>query len=94
MITTENQPQAPTTVLTKVAMLTRFTDEEFVGIIAAAKTDVEVEAWKIRFDAAGTIRLDDPRTVAGTHLLVAKNLLTQVRADAILSAPVQDSERP
>lgn len=87
-------PPPPSPIITKIAMLTRLTDAEYVGILMAAKTDVEVEAWKTKFDAAGTINLEDSRTLAGINLLVTKNLLTQARADAILTDPVQDSERP
>ncbi len=83
----------PNTV-SKIAMLTRLTDAEYVAILTAAKTDVAVEAWKTKFDAATTINLDDQRTKDGVALLVNKNLLTQARADAVLTDPVQDSERP
>jgi len=92
LIDTTKGPK-PSTV-TKVAMITRFTDAEFVAILTAAKTDVEVEGWYARFSAATTISLDDSRTIAGAWLLVAKGLLTEERAAAILSDPVQDSERP
>jgi len=87
-------PVAPSPIITKLAMLTRLTDAEYVGILIAAKNDVAVEAWKTKFDAATTVTLDDARTQAGMALLVGKNLLTQARADAILTDPVQDSERP
>jgi hypothetical protein len=87
-------PPPPPPIITKIAMLTRLTDAEYVGILAAAKTDVEIEGWLGRFNAAGTINLDDQRTKDGIALLVTKNLLTQARADAILTDPVQDNERP
>lgn len=88
-------PKAPPEpVITKVAMITRFTDQEFVGILSASKTDVEVEGWYARFSAASTINLNDPRTISGVNFLVTKNLLTQARADAILTDPVQPDERP
>lgn len=87
-------PSPPPSVITKVAMITRFTDQEFTGVLAAAKTDVEVEGWYARFSAASTINLDDSRTKAGMDMLVSKNLLTQARANEILTAPVQPSERP
>lgn len=90
----EPAPPAPPPIITKIAMLTRLTDAEYVGILAAAKTDVEVEAWKTRFDAASTIDLNDSRTVAGIGLLVTKGLLTQARGDEILTAEVQPQERP
>lgn len=87
-------PPPPPPIITKIAMLTRLTDAEYVGILAAAKTDVEIEGWLGRFNAANTINLDDQRTKDGIALLVTKNLLTQARATAILTDPVQDNERP
>lgn len=81
-------------IITKIAMITRFTDSEFTGILAASKTDVEVEGWYARFYAAATINLDDQRTINGMAMLVAKNLLTAVRAHEILTDPVQPDERP
>lgn len=82
-------------IITKVSMLTRrLTTAEFVGILTAAKTDVAIEAWKYVFDAASQIDLDAPNTKDGMALLVAKNLLTQERADEILGAEVQPEERP
>lgn len=48
----EPAPPAPPPIITKIAMLTRLTDAEYVGILTAAKTDVSVEAWKTKFDAA------------------------------------------
>ena len=81
-------------IITKIAMITRFTDPEFVGILTAAKTDPEVEGWYARFSAATTINLDDARTVSGVDMLVTKTLLTQARATAILTDPVQPAERP
>jgi hypothetical protein len=80
--------------ITKIAMITRFTDPEFVGILTAAKTDPEVEGWYARFSAATTINLDDARTVSGVNMLYLKALLTEARATAILTDPVQPAERP
>lgn len=81
--------------ITKVAMLTRMLKTaEFVAILTAAKTDPAIEAWKYVFDAATQVDLDSQNTKDGMALLVAKGLLTQARADAILTAPVQPEERP
>jgi hypothetical protein len=81
-------------IITKLALLNRMTDAEFIGIINAAKTDAEVELWKTRFDNATTIDLNDgSRVVAGFPMLVTKGLLTQERATTILTAPIQPNER-
>lgn len=81
-------------IITKVAMLTRrLKTSEFVGILTAAKTDPAIEAWKYVFDAASQVDLDSQNTKDGMSLLVAKGLLTQARADAILNDPVQPDEQ-
>jgi hypothetical protein len=81
-------------IITKLALLNRITDAEFIGIINAAKTDAEVELWKTRFDSATTIDLaDGSRIVAGFPMLVSKSLLTQERATKILTDPIQSNER-
>jgi hypothetical protein len=81
-------------IITKVAFRFRMTDSEYVGVISAAKTDVEVTAWLETFNMVSTIDLDNQRTKDGVANLVSKNLLTQARADEILTAPVQPNERP
>lgn len=82
-------------IITKVAMLThRLKTAEFVGILTAAKTDPGIEAWKYVFDAATVVDLDSQNTRDGMTMMVAKGLLTQARADAILTDPVQPGERP
>jgi hypothetical protein len=81
-------------VITRIAFSSRLTDAEYVGIIAAAKTDVAVEAWLAKFNMVIQIDLSDQRTQAGVALLVSKGLLTQARADEILTAPVAEEERP
>lgn len=81
-------------IITKLALLNRMTDAEFIGIINAAKTDAEVELWKTRFDNATSIDLaDGSKVVAGFPMLVTKGLLTQERATTILTAPIQPNER-
>jgi hypothetical protein len=90
----EPQPPAPLpNIISKVAFRFRMTDAEYVGVINAAKTDVEVAAWVETFNMVSRINLDDQRTKDGVAKLVSKNLLTQARADEILTAPVQPGER-
>lgn len=70
--------------LTKQEFIDRFTHAEFLGILTAAKTDVEVEAWMFRFNnLVSTIDTTDQRTISGLSLLVTEGLLTQARADEI-----------
>lgn len=81
-------------IVTKLAFRFRLTDAEYVGILAAAKTDVEVAAWVETFNIVSQIKLDDPRTISGIDLLVSKDLLTEERGQEILTNPVQPNERP
>lgn len=90
---TEPAPLAPQLV-TKVAFRFRMTDAEYVGVISAAKSDVEIEAWLATFNMVTQINLVDTRTQDGIAKLVSKGLLTQARGEEILTAPVQDGERP
>jgi hypothetical protein len=81
-------------IITKLAMIDRFTEAEYEGVLTAAKTDIQVQGWLDRFNVSNQINLDDSRTISGVNLLVSKNLLTQIRSDEILTTVVQDSERP
>lgn len=81
-------------IVTKLAFRYRLTDAEYVGILTAAKTDVEVAAWIETFNMVNQVNLSDSRTASGLNMMVSKNLLTQARADEILTAPVQPNERP
>jgi hypothetical protein len=81
-------------IITKLAMIDRFTEAEYEDVLTAAKTDVQVQGWLDRFYAANQIDLDDHRTVSGIDLLVSKDLLTEERGQEILTNPVQPNERP
>lgn len=85
---------ADPTVLSKIAMITRFTELEYAGILGAAKSDVEVQAWLDRFYSANTIDLGDSRTINGVNMMVTKGLLVPARATEILTAPVRPDEKP
>lgn len=79
-------------IITKVAFRFRFTDEEFAAIISEAKTDPEVQVWYDTFNMVTKIDLNNQRTKDGVAKLVSKDLLTQARADEILTAAVQQEE--
>lgn len=87
-------PQIPIpNIISKVAFRFRLTDDEYVGILTAAKTDVEVAAWVETFNMVSSVNLDDPRTKSGLDLMVAKTLLTAERKTEILTADVKPEER-
>jgi hypothetical protein len=90
----EPAPPPPPPIITKLAFRYRLTDAEYVGILTAAKTDVEVAAWVETFNMVTQVNLDDPRTASGLEMMVTKSLLTEARKTEILTAPVQDNERP
>lgn len=91
IVNPEPEPTAPVRRLSKLQFVNRFTDAEFVGILAAAKVSPEIEAWYAKFQMAtpemdGTsIDLDDPRTVAGINAFEAVGLIGVGRAAEILA---------
>lgn len=90
-----SKPIAPPilNIITKAAMLNRIADAEFIGILNAAKTDAEVELWRIRFDSLTTFNLtDNSKVITGFSMLVSKGLLTQERATKILTDPIRPEE--
>lgn len=90
VVPADNRPP----IITKVAFRFRLTDAEYVGILSAAETDAEVASWVETFNMVSGIDLNNQRTKDGVANLVSKNLLTQARANEILTAPVQPGERP
>lgn len=82
--------------ITRLAFLTRFTDEEAINIDLAS-IGATVEAAGIRrflkkVDAASFIDLSDPDTISGVKLLEQIGFLLPGRADVILQAPVAPRE--
>jgi hypothetical protein len=91
---TFSPPPAAEPIITRLAFRYRMTDEEYVGILNAAKTDVSVAAWVETFNIVSQVNLNDPRTKSGLDMMVSKGLLTSQRETEILTAPVQPDERP
>lgn len=85
---------AATYIITKVALRFRFTDAEYVAMLNAAKIDAEVQMWYDTFNMMTSFDLRDQRTIDGINNFVSKGLLTQARADAILTAPAESNEIP
>ena len=72
-------------ILTHLQYMNRFTDAELVTIYTVAKTNVPVEVWLAKFNAASEINLDDPNTVAGLQTMEAAGLIGAGRAAEILA---------
>lgn len=90
--------------ITRLAFISRFTDEEYVGIDMASLDDVSADiatranAAKIRLylnkvNAATFIDLSLPETVSAINTLVGAGLVSSVRAHEILNSPIKESER-
>jgi hypothetical protein len=80
-IITGTRPARP---MSKLDFLRRLTFAERVAIEAAADTDPEVRAIKQTFMIAESIKTDDPETVMGVNLYVAKGLIDSTRVNEIL----------
>jgi len=62
-----------------------YTLDELVAIETAAETDPVLRVLQRMQMAASYVSLDDPRTIQGMQVLVAKSLITQARYDEILT---------
>lgn len=81
-------------IVTKLAMIDRFTTLEYMAILNATKNDLQVMAWMDRFSASTTINLDDTRTIDGINMLASKGILLPARATEILTMPARPDEKP
>jgi len=76
--------------LSKLSFVNLFTDAEYVGILTAARNNVQIEAWVKKMEMTAvdpdglSISLDDPRTAAGVQALEAAGLIGTGRASQIL----------
>ena len=84
------------TKITQLAFLNRFTDDEGVTIDLASVGNTPEAALLRRYlqkvSAATFIDLSRQDLIDDLQKLVAFNLLTQVRVDTILTAPILDHE--
>lgn len=85
---------APERRVTILAFLQRFTLGERLSIRAARASDAVVDDFMSMVDAATFIDLDRPDTEQGVAYLVSKEHVTAERAETILTAEVQQIERP
>lgn len=78
--------------LSHLGFMLRLTPEERTAI--RTSVDPEIQDVFFLFSNAKHIDLDLDVTIQGVQLLTAKGVFTQERADAILTAPVLEKERP
>lgn len=92
-------PQAPPAPrrVTRLAFLSRFTDDEAIGIDLASQgytvPAASVRRYLSKVNAAEFIDLTDTATRTGVYALEVANLLAKGRAAEILDAPVTEAER-
>lgn len=72
-------------IYTKLAFLQRFTTEELIAIETEMINDPILRVLQNQQKVAEYIDVTDANTIAGVNYLVTKTLLTQARADEILS---------
>jgi hypothetical protein len=75
----------PPTVISKLALWSRFTPDEQAAIVGAAQTNVTVGVWLQTALVQESIDLSNPLTKEGLDALVAAGVLTSDRETAILT---------
>ena len=78
-------PPAPTTQISPLQFIARFTPAETAAISAAALGNAAMLMWLVQASAASFIDLADPRTKAGLDSMVGAGLLTAAREAEILA---------
>lgn len=79
------QEIVPVVQLTKLEFVNKFTDEEFIAIMNASKTNPVVELWMMKFNLAEFIDVNYPLTIQGVQGLEALGLIGAGRANEILT---------
>lgn len=62
----------------------RFTDDEFLAVLAAIKVKPKAEAWMERLKLRGEAVITNERFMKGMDFLLNQEILTQQRYDKIL----------
>lgn len=78
--------------LSKLAFISRLSDQEHINILTRSKTDVQIESLLCKFNAASYIDLDDLRTNDALNILEQKGLLAPIRKYRIVNDDVTPEE--
>lgn len=78
------EPDPPPVILNKIQMIEAL-GSNYVSIVAAAKTDVEMEVWLEKFRLKESFNLSEDSTKTELQFLVTKNIMTQEELNAILN---------
>jgi hypothetical protein len=73
------------TVISSSDFLDRFTQDEMIDILNAAKTNVNVELLLLKLNVYPEVVLNSSETINGIDYFVSQGLLTATRAEQILS---------
>ena len=90
-ITTQPEPEpiAPEpqykTIYTPLEFLELFTEQEQLAVVSATLANAQVKLWYDKLLSALEVNIEDERLIAGMGQLVTVGLLTQARADEILT---------
>ena len=77
-------PAVKKSILAPLEFLNRFTQQELRLIFTAAKSNIDIEIWQVKFNKASLIDLTDIQTIQGIELLASLSLVTSARKDEIL----------
>lgn len=77
-------PPPPPVELNRLQLIDKL-GEDYYAIVAAAKTDVQVEVWLEKFRLTDTFVLSDPTVVQQLQFLVTKGYVTQTKLDEIMA---------
>ena len=83
-------------VITSAAFITRFTPQEYAGILAAAEVSPEIKALLDTLLAEPVVNFADPRLAPGVQQLADAQLIAPERVDVLLAydRPVPASNPP
>lgn len=88
------EPVPQPRIITTRSFLRRMTAAERQTILAAMDGNIALRDSMTLLQGGLTVDLDDPLTIESVQALKAAELLDEGRADEILTAPVEDRERP
>jgi hypothetical protein len=83
----EDQPNQRETTVDALAFMDRFPPAKLEAIMVARRTNAMLDVWVSRTLAAGTVDLDDDRTVSGLLFARDAGLLTNADVNAIRGLP-------
>lgn len=88
-----NQTAVASMKISKLALMNRFTDTELAAYYTAVASNIGLLILDKKLFAAEYIDLSRPDTIYGINVLASAGIITSLRATAILTNPITDSER-